>query len=174
MWRIQDVPSLYTHPSLQLTESIFAITSRLEEIYIDDGVVDISAFLRQACIVSGETPQSKPAWPNLRVLLAHGSSSSSPSDDRAAAAEFHDSVTEALPHMPNIYLFQVTLTSSSRVNRILANDYATVIISVPPRDDRSAMPDGTLELYGAEPDEYTVDAWQQIAQRHWHCKLARD
>ncbi|KAI7776976.1 hypothetical protein LA080_004271 [Diaporthe eres] len=151
------------------------MTSRLEEIYIDDGVVDISAFLKQACIVSGDTPQSKAAWPNLRVLRAHGSSSSSPSDDLAAAAEFHDSVTKALPHIPNIYLFQVTLTSPyRRVNKIFSFEYAGVIISVPPRNDRSAMQDGNLILSGAEPDEHTVDAWQQIAQRHWHCKLARD
>ncbi|KAG6356404.1 hypothetical protein INS49_015792 [Diaporthe citri] len=172
VWHEKHDPSLYTHPSLQLSQSIFSMTSRLEELYIGY-VVDLSAFLRQACIVSRSTPRSTPAWPNLRILLADGVSGSSPSDDRAVAAEFYDSVTEALPHMPNITMFEVELTSPFHVNERLYWDNATISIRVPPRDDRSATRDGELVLCGAEPDQYTVDAWQQIARRQWHCKLTR-
>lgn len=59
------------------------------------------------------------------------------------------------------------------VNEKLYWDNATIAIRVPPRDDRSAMPDGELILSGAEPDQDTVDAWQRIARTQWHCKLAR-
>lgn len=148
------------------------MTTRLEELYIDY-VVDVPAFLRQACIASGNTPQSKPAWPNLRILLADGSSSWSPSDDPTVAAEFYDSVTEALPHMPNIKVFEVALTSPFHVNERCYWDNAAISIRVPPRDDRLAMRDGELILSGAKPDQHTVETWQEIARRQWHCKLAR-
>lgn len=172
MWHRKHDLSLYTHPSLQLSQSIFAMTSRLKELYIHH-MVDVSAFLRQASIVSRNTPQSKPAWPNLRILFALGFSSSSPSDNPAVAAEFYDSVTEALPHLPKMIIFEVGLTSPFHVNERRYWDNTGVSIRVPPRDDRSAMPDGELILSGAKPDEYTVDTWQRIARRQWHCKLAR-
>lgn len=172
MWHRKRDLSLYTHPSLQLSQAIFAMTTRLEELYINY-VVDLPAFLRQACIVSGNTTQSRPAWPNLRMLVAGSASDSSPSDDSAVAAEFYDAVTEALPHLPNLTMFEVELTSPFYVNERLYWDNATIAIRVPPRDDRSAMPDGELILSGAEPDQDTVDAWQRIARTQWHFKLAR-
>lgn len=174
MWHRKRDFSLYTHPSLQLSQSIFAMTSRLEELYIHY-VVDVPAFLRQASIVSRDTPQSKPVWPNLRILLAAGSSSSSASADPVFAAEFYESITEALSQMPKMTLFEVGLTSPFHVHdsERCYWDNTAVSIRVPPRDDLSAMPDGQLILSGARPDEDTVDTWQQIARRQWHCKLAR-
>lgn len=148
------------------------MTSRLEEVYLQQ-VVDVSAFLRQACVGSGNTPQSSPAWPNMKILCVNGYSSSSPSDDPAVADELHDSVKQALPHLPNLTRLEIAVTSPVYVEERCYWDDAIIYMQVPPRDDRSAMRDGMLVLLGVKPDQETLDTWQGIAQSQWHCKLAR-
>lgn len=171
-WLRKSKPEIHTHPSLQLSQAIFSMTSKLEEMYLYY-VVDVPAFLRQACTISGNTTQDSPAWPNLRILSVKGYSSSSPSDDSTFADELYDSVTAALPHMPNMTRFQIAITSPFYVEERCYWDNAIIYMELPPRDDRSAMDDGQLILCGTKPDEETVDTWQQIARRQWHCKLAQ-
>lgn len=173
LWHRRPSHRLRTLPSLQLTQLIFSMTSKLEEVYLHH-MVDVPAFLRQACAVSGTTPQGNAAWPNLRILCVKGfPSSPSLSNDSPVAAELYDAITAALPHMPNITRFDIAISSPFYVGeRCYWND-AIIYMKVPPRDDRSAMDDGMLFLCGTEPDQETMDAWKQIARRQWHCKLVK-
>lgn len=173
LWSRRPSHRLRTHPSLQLTQLIFSMTSKLEEVYLHH-MVDVPAFLRQACAVSGATPQGNAAWPNLRILCVKGfSSSSSLSNDPTVATEVYDAITAALPHMPNMTRLDIAVTFPFYVGERCYWDNAITYMEVPPRDDRSAMDDALLLLTGAEPDQETVDAWQQIARRQWHCKLVK-
>lgn len=169
MWYRNSDPRFYSPPSLQLSQSIFAMTFRLEELYLEH-VVDVSAFLRQACVFSGKTSQNNPGWPNMKTLWVRGYSSLSPSDD---PTELCDSVTQALPHLPNLMRFEIAVTSPFFIGERCCLDNALISMQVPPRDDRSAMPDGMLILVGVKPDQETLDTWQEIARSQWHCKLAR-
>lgn len=172
LWYRRSDPRFYSTPSIQLSQSIFAMTFRLEELYLEH-VVDVSAFLRQACVVRGKTSQNNPGWPNMKTICVKGHSSSSPSDDPTVADELCDSVTKALPHLPNLTRLEVAVTSPIYVGERCYWDDALISTQVPPRDDRSAMPDGMLTLVGVKPNQETLDTWQEIARSQWHCKLAR-
>lgn len=166
----------YSHPSLQLSQSIFTMSSRLErleELRLEN-VVDVQHFLRQSWCTNGRTQHSLPTWPNLRKLLIWGHFRQAPLNRAACAGIFYDSITHLLPQMPNINYFYVTMTSSSSDGFYGGNISwvsFSVGMTVPPRDDRSAMPDAKLHWFGVKPDQETIDTWKKIVRSQWYCGL---
>lgn len=163
-WSRGSSDRLDRHPSLQLHQSIFPMSSRLENLYLIN-VVDVPYFLRESWRANGSTPHSLPAWPNLRRLRVAGYASEAHPNDVDAVRDLHDSITHALLQMPNITSFYVDIASASR--------RFSIGIGVPPRRDRSAMPDATLSSSGLEPDIETVDTWKKLVRSQWYCGLRK-
>ncbi|KKY31377.1 hypothetical protein UCDDA912_g08670 [Diaporthe ampelina] len=170
MWKRRRDPGLHIHPSLQLSQSVSAMASRLEELYISH-VVDVPYFLSQAWGAGQTTPHGSPAWPNMRILCLRGHSMWASSESPAYAAELYDSVTKALPQMPKITRFDITIESP--YYSFGRWDWLNTIVymEIPPRGYPPAMQDGMLLAGNVGLDAETVDTWKQIARSQWYCEL---
>lgn len=157
--------------SLEFNRSIYAMTSRLEELRLKD-VVNVPSFLRDSCGgANGSPPQSAgPAWPNLKKLFVRGNTSKDAPNSGAVKEELHDAVTQALPHMPNLTDLVAMEFSEGH------GCYMMIWMQVPRWCDRWAMPDARMcwNSPESEPDRETVDTWRGIVRSQWHCGLVSE
>lgn len=166
---------LPTHPSLNLSQCLYAMTCRLEELTLWH-VVNVAYFLRESWNPERNThaPHRPPAWPKMRVLrLRDYFVSLEASGCTREAAELHSSVTQALPQIPNLTELIVSLEVPEFIDferRCHLQD-SRVCIRIFPRDDHSAIRDGLLAVQGPEPDPKTLSHWFRIARRQWDCNF---
>lgn len=172
MWRRQNDPELYTPPSLQLSQAIFDLSLRLEELYLFH-VVDIPYFLREAWNGSASTSQGLKVWPNLRIFCISGYLRESLPRQSILVTQLLDPLTSALSRMPKLARLDVTMAHPfqfSGEDRTRWMD-SEVYMEIPPRDAISPKRDGMLMLNAILPIKETLAEWQDIAQRQWGCKL---
>lgn len=170
MWKQRYYGGIHTPPSLHLSQSVLAMISRLEELYLLH-MVDIPYFLGQSWGASDKTPQSPPAWPNMRVLCLRGQSVRDASEDPVLATRLYDSVTKALPQLPSITRFDVAFNTPRYIIDKPGWVNPSVYMEVPPRSYPLKMRDGTLKAANVGLDPMTVDTWKQIARSQWYCEL---
>ncbi|KAL1854475.1 hypothetical protein Daus18300_011396 [Diaporthe australafricana] len=172
MWRRRTVPELYAPPSLQLSQAIFDLTLRLEELYLFH-VVDVPHFLRRAWDVSPSTSQGLTTWPNLKIFCISGYLRESLPRKSTWDTQLFDPLTSALSRMPKLVRLDVELTHPfcfAGEGRIRWMD-SMVYMEIPPRDAMSPRRDGMLMLNAVLPTKETLAEWQDIAQRQWGCRL---
>lgn len=168
-----STPEPCTPPSLRLSQAMVAMTRRVGKLSLID-VVDVLYLLKESFRANGNVLRNLPTCPNLRYLMLRGYTINEPSDHLAFAAELYDAITDALPHMPNITFLGITLHFPFYVDGHRNWDNVTVDMTIPiplPREDRSDLRDGLLDLHGPKPAPETMNKWKEVARRQWRCEL---
>lgn len=177
-------PLIPAHASLHLSQSLYAMTCRLEVLRLHY-VVNVSHFLKESCSAKGTTSESPPAWPRLKLVQISDYFDPHSADLTSIAAELHDAVAPALPQMPNL----IQLTLSIVVPRCLLSTrrgYRQTSVHIETRQQYDASSvakllgthpfsegprQGRLLLAGPAPEPETIDLWRRIARRQWDCNL---